>query len=277
MAYAPNSSGSGAAQPRRPAAALCVGLAATGLVLWAQWLVRGGGLSWSTGVSGERRSPAPPFTQVPVLGVQDVWELEGALEHAMSLGTPVVLRGGVAHWGALKEWGVDRFAGVLQQACKPEAWVSLQTSVVEQDRGAGVYADVPMQVFAQWLREQEEQGAAGGGRLYLSEMDDIDELCPGLMEHLDQLEPFASILPWGGLLPWGLGDRISEIMGWDVEEAAGLYAPLYPVLWLGPNGTRTGLHADIEFFNLLGQVRAVPRASRVILLSSEDTTSGHVV
>eukprot|EP01047_Picozoa_sp_COSAG01_P077496 COSAG01_NODE_13977_length_1512_cov_0.785563_1_plen_395_part_10 len=45
-------------------------------------------------------------------------------------------------------------------------------------------------------------------------------------------------------------------LGWDVEEAAGLYAPLYPVLWLGPNGTRTGLHADIEFFNLLGQVRA---------------------
>ena len=212
----------------------------------------------------------------------------------------MVIRGGVAHWHAVTKWTDDVLAVQLER-CAPGTTLSLQTTVVEQDGGAGAYADVTVGLFAEWLRSEAAAGAAAAAaaetgataasgelaescacsavdavlvvangwlprigrprsqpqprtpRFYLSEMDDVDELCPDLLPDLAHMRPFDAILPWGTLIPFG--DQLSELIGFDLSEWTGLYAPLYPVLWWGPAQTRTGLHYDIERYNLLGQVR----------------------
>ena len=179
------------------------------------------------------------------------------VEQALELQTPVIVRGGVSHWLAVEDWTADTLAQKLLQ-CAPGTKLQLQTTVVEQDDGRGAYAEVPVRIFAEWLRaEAETHGAAGGisatPRFYLSEMEDIDELCPELLQDLSYLIPFDEVLPWGAFIPYA--DDISNWFGHDISELTGLYAPFYPVLWWGPAGTRTGLHYDIEKHNLLGQVR----------------------
>ena len=190
--------------------------------------------------------------------------LARALGQAFDARTPVLLQGAVRHWHALTEWSTDKFPQLLD-TCAPRAHVSLHTSVIEQDSGKGVYANVPLRVFAQWLREVERNVSNGlpddtdNVPFYLSEFEDFDELCPAAMEHLAMLQPFMSILPWGPMLP----DFVLDIFDWDWEDLNDwwLFAPIYPVLWWGPKGTRTGLHRDIEQYNLLGQVRGQKNVS----------------
>lgn len=119
-----------------------------------------------------------------------------------------------------------------------------------------VYADVPISAFSEWLRSEDSQNSADGEmetpRYYLSEMDDVDELCPAMLPDLDYLRPFEEILPWGSFIPFG--EALGDLFGFDLVDWSGLYAPLYPVLWWGPARTRTGLHYDLERYNILAQI-----------------------
>ena len=176
-------------------------------------------------------------------------------------------------------WDTETFSAQLDR-CAPSGRLLLQTTVVEQDGGKGAYASVPISAFSAWLRLQadapvtadaaEEGGVGAQGAMgdaasvspsppdyYLSEMDDIDELCPALLPDMSFLQPFDAILPWGSFIPPPIVDTIAWLSGggWDVSEWSGLYAPLYPVLWWGPRRTRTGLHYDIERYNILAQIR----------------------
>ncbi len=150
--------------------------------------------------------------------------------------------------------------------------------MVEQDGGKGAYASVPISAFSAWLKhtatseDGEDAGRSGQSApsppplaYYLSEMDDIDELCPALLPDLSFLRPFDAILPWGSFIPWPVSELIATFTGgWDIVDWTGLYAPLYPVLWWGPEGTRTGLHYDIERYNILAQIRGSKNVVRAV-------------
>ncbi len=177
-------------------------------------------------------------------------------------------------------WDTQTFSEQLDH-CAPDSRLLLQTTVVEQDGGKGPYASVPISAFSTWLQHIERsKDAADTGRsgqsapsppsptpvaYYLSEMDDIDELCPALLPDLSFLRPFDAILPWGSFVPWPVSELIATLTGgWDIADWSGLYAPMYPVLWWGPEGTRTGLHYDIERYNILAQIRGSKNVVRAV-------------
>lgn len=123
---------------------------------------------------------------------------------------------------------------------------------------------MPIPVFSEWLQSAAREEAATPGiadqepqsAYYVSEMDDFDELCPSLLPDLSFLRPFDAILPWGSFIPPSVSTLVAFLTGgWDIVEWSGLFAPIYPVLWWGPKGTRTGLHYDIERYNILAQIR----------------------
>jgi hypothetical protein len=115
--------------------------------------------------------PPPPFDAVPVWQVdtreQDLPEL---LELAVAAGAPVVLRGGTAHWDAVRTWapraaagdaGSGRLAERLHDCLGKNFRLHLQTSVVEQDGGAGGFALASVREFAAWLQADAAAGAGG--------------------------------------------------------------------------------------------------------------------
>ena len=70
---------------------------------------------------------------------------------------------------------------------------------------------------------------------------------------MDGSNPSAAAVRRGSFIPFA--DVWEGLLGFDLTEWSGLYAPLYPVLWWGPSGTRTGFHYDIERYNILTQIR----------------------
>ena len=79
--------------------------------------------------------------------------------------------------------------------------------MVEQDGGKGPYASVPISAFSAWLQHTvtstsgQHAPSPPAPAYYLSEMDDIDELCPALLPDVSFLRPFDAVLPWGAFIP----------------------------------------------------------------------------
>jgi hypothetical protein len=69
------------------------------------------------------------------------------------------------------------------------------------------------------------------------------------------------------MLPALLADQLRALPLLDaavdrVAAAIGLYSWIYPVLWWGPAGARSGLHYDVESYNMLGQVAGTKNGAR---------------
>jgi len=205
-------------------------------------------------------------------------EVATLLRSALSDRTPVVIRGGVSHWPAVTAWAKD-FEQTIMRCAPPGHRLDLQMTTVEQDGGRAGFVAAPIGVFAQWMREMEAGGVATATnatkpRLYLSEMESFNDLCPEapeFMQDMADMQPFREVLPCGSMFPGSwipYVDAISEFIGTNLDELT--QKEIYPTLWWGPRGTRTGLHYDIEKHNLLGQVRG----QKKVTLISPDQSAG---
>lgn len=201
-----------------------------------------------------RRRVVQNFTTVPIWRRDDEEDdtLPQAIMEALLEGTPVVLRGALKSWPAMSLWTSESL-GERLRTCHPDQRLLLQTTVIEQDGGKGAIWSVPVQAFVDYLAGRRQGSKARN--LYISEWEDIDEECPDILEDVMGMWPFTDSLPWGPMLPFS--NFIFDASGGrlDIGEMTGMDSPLYPALWWGPGGVRTGLHYDTEQFNLLCQVR----------------------
>ena len=156
---------------------------------------------------------------------------------------PVVVRGGVSHWPALRKWSDPQYLKELAgDAVVP---VEIGGSYLSSEMHR---ADMPLALYLDYLAAAADGNSSGG--------EEEDQEVPP--EHMAYMAQAA--------VPELLREEAGDVDAPAICGALGRGDQFARMAWIGPRGTVTPLHRD-PYHNCLCQVAG---AKRVLLYSADD-------